>query len=83
MMRAFPISYSREWRGGAVAVFKTGPKDARVEMVGFPCAPIPHCRQGLRGVIGGMCELVCTKAYVSEIRGLCTDTTLGYTVAWA
>jgi hypothetical protein len=83
MLKVFPVQFMREWRGGGTAVFKLGPKDARVEVVGFPIAPIAHCRTGLRGVIGGMCELVCTKCYVSEIRELCTDTTLGYRVAWA
>jgi hypothetical protein len=83
MLRLFPATFTREWRGGAVGVFKVGPKDARVEIVGFPCAPIGHCRAGLRGVIAAMCELVCTKAYANEIRHLCTGSTLGFRVAWA
>lgn len=83
ILRAMPVSFAREWKGGAVAIFKVGPKDARIELAGFPCAPIPHCRTGLRGVIAGMCELVCTKAYANEIRELCTDLTLGYRVSWA
>jgi hypothetical protein len=83
ILKVFPVQFSREWKGGGTAVFKVGPKDARIEIVGFPVASIGHCRAGLRGVIGGMCELVCTKAYVSEIRELCTDSQLGYRVAWA
>ena len=83
ILKLFPVSFTREWRGGAAAVFKVGPKDARVEIAGFPISSIPHCRTGLRGVIGGMCELVCTKVYVNEIRDLCTESTLGYRVAWA
>jgi hypothetical protein len=83
MLKTFPVQFAREWIGGGTAVFRIGPKDARVEIVGFPISSIAHCRTGLRGVLGGMCELVCTKAYVSEIRELCTDSTLGYRVAWA
>jgi hypothetical protein len=83
ILKLFPTSFTREWRGGAAAIFRVGPKDARVEIAGFPVSPIPHCRTGLRGVLAGMCELVCTKAYANEIKPLCTDTTLGYRVAWA
>jgi hypothetical protein len=75
--------WHREWRGGDVAVFKIGPKDARIEIVGYPGAAIPYCRHGLRGIAMGMSELVCTKAYAQEIRELCTATTLGFRIAWA
>jgi hypothetical protein len=83
ILKQFPANWEREWRGGGVGVFKVGPKDARIEIVGFTGAPIPYCRNGLRGVLMGLSELVCTKAYASEIRALCTDTTLGFRVAWA
>jgi hypothetical protein len=76
-------SWDREWKGGGVSITKVGPKDARVDIVGFIGSPIPYCRNGLRGVAMGLCELVCTKAYAQEIRELCTETTLGFRVAWA
>lgn len=83
MLKLVPVSFSREWRGGAVAVFRCGPKDARVEIAGFPCSPIPHCRAGLRGVVMALCDRVCTKSYAQEIRALCTESTLGFGVSWA
>jgi hypothetical protein len=83
VLRVLPAVFEREWRGGGMAVYRIGPKDARVEFAGFPCSSITYCRVGMRGLIAAMCELVCAKAYVQEIRKLCTPTTLGYTVAWA
>jgi hypothetical protein len=75
--------WQRVWRGGDVAVFKLGPKEARVEAVGWPCARVPYCQRGLRGVLLGQTELFCKRAYVREIPSLCTSTALGYRIAWA
>jgi hypothetical protein len=83
ILRSLPSAWDREWKGGGIAVWKVGPKDARVEIVGFPGCAIPYCRNGIRGIAMGMCELVCTKAYAQEIRGLTSSTTLGIRVSWA
>ncbi len=71
------------WRGGDVATFKTGPKEARVEIVGWPCAEFAYTRRAMQGVLLGQTELFCKKAYVQEIASRCTRTSLGYRVAWA
>jgi hypothetical protein len=34
------------------------------------------------GVLLGQTELFCKKAYVREVKELCTRTTLGYRVSW-
>jgi hypothetical protein len=83
VLKQLPANWDREWKGGGVGIFKIGPKDARVEMLGFAGAAIPYCRNGLRGVVMGLCELVCTKAYAQEIRELCTPTSVAFRVAWA
>jgi hypothetical protein len=75
--------WQRVWEGGDVAVFKLGPKEARVEVAGWPCSRVPYCRRALRGLLVGQTELFCKKAYATEISRLCTPTTLGYRVAWA
>jgi hypothetical protein len=75
--------WQRVWEGGDVAVFKLGPKEARVELAGWPCARVPYCRRALRGLLIGQSELFCKKAYATEVPHLCTATTLGYRVAWA
>ena len=82
-LRILPAVLARELRGGACAVYKVGPKDAHIEIIGFPCCSIPYCRTALRGMAVGVCELVCAKAYAQEIRELSSDTSVGYRVAWA
>jgi hypothetical protein len=83
ILKLFPSQFEREWRDGACGIFRMGPKDARMELIGFPCSAIPYARNGLRGVALGLTELVCTKAYVSEVRELCTDMTMAFRIAWA
>lgn len=83
VLKTFPAEFERQWRGGACGIFQVGPKDARIELIGFPVAEIPYARIALRGMAIGLCELVCTRAYVQDVRELCTATTIGYRVAWA
>ena len=78
-----PRLWLQVWRGGDVATYKTGPKEARVEIVGWPCAEFAYVRRAMHGVLLGQTELFCKKAYVHDIASLCTPTTLGYRVAWA
>jgi hypothetical protein len=79
--------YSRLWarlfRGGDVAVYKTGPKDARLEVVGLPLARIGYFRAGFRGVNRATCALFSASVYVHDVPRLCTGTTLGFRMSWA
>jgi hypothetical protein len=83
MLRVLPIEFDRQWRGGACGIFRVGPKDARIEMIGFPVSAIPYARIALRGLTMGLCDLVCRRSYVHDVRELCNDTTIAYRVAWA
>jgi hypothetical protein len=74
--------WDRSWLGGGVGAFKLGPKEARVEIVGWPVAQFRYTRVGMRGVIAGGLELFCQKIYVQEIADMCTPLTLGYRVSW-
>jgi hypothetical protein len=71
------------WQGGAAGVFKLGPKEARLEVLGWPCAKFTYCRNGILGVTQGLIQLFCRKVYVRDVPKLCTATTLGYRIAWA
>ncbi len=71
------------WVGGGVGVYKLGPKEARLEIVGWPCAKFTYCRNGILGVTQGLIQLFCRKVYVREVPRLCTSTSLGYRIAWA
>jgi hypothetical protein len=71
------------WRGGDVSVFRLGPREARVEILGWPCSAIAYCRIAMRGMLNAQTALFCRKSYVAEVSSLCTASTLGYRVAWA
>jgi hypothetical protein len=75
--------WDRIWVGGGVGVFQLGPKEARIEVIAWPCSRVSYCRVAMRGVIHGVTDLFCQKAYVHEIPKLCTPTTLGFKVQWA
>lgn len=68
---------------GAIAVAKLGPKDARVEIVGYPLADIPYNRVTMRGILVGGIELFCRRAFAREIPELCDHRSLGLHVSWA
>ncbi len=74
--------WTRATVGGAVGVAKLGPKQARVEVVGFPLAHLRYNRVGTRGIVHGVVQLFCTSAFVHEVTPLCTKTTLGFRVQW-
>ncbi len=67
--------------GGGIRVLKVGPKEARVELAGFPACRYRYCRIGLRGVLTGMTEMFCTKAHVSELP-VWTDDSGVMRIAW-
>lgn len=58
--------WKRIWHGGGVCVRKQGPKEARVEIAGWPCAKSAYCRAGLRGVLLGLTEPLAVRAYARE-----------------
>lgn len=70
-------------RGGSAAVYRTGPKEARVEMHGISLARIRYFRNGFRGVVTAAGQLFCAKMYVSDVTRLMTPTTLVLRFAWA
>jgi hypothetical protein len=70
------------WRGGAIEVTKHGPKDARLEWVGQPCAAIGYYRTSFCGFVRGVLELFCRRCYVHVISNRCGSTTLSVRIAW-
>jgi hypothetical protein len=75
--------WERIWVGGAVTVTEVGPKDARLEILGWTCSRYPYCKTAMRGVLTGTLDLFCQRTFVSPIEPLCTSMTLGYRIAWA
>jgi hypothetical protein len=75
--------YDRLFVGGGVIVTRLGPKEARVEGLRLPLSRIPYFRTAFRGLNEASCELFCTKAYVEEIKKLCTPESIGLRISWA
>jgi hypothetical protein len=59
--------WDRVWQGGGVAVTRTGPKDALIEVAGWPCAEQPYCRAAMPWVVTAVTELFCRKAFVIDV----------------
>lgn len=72
-----------QWRGGAFSVHKIGPKDARLEWHGQPCAASAYFRAGFAGVLTTMGGLFCERPWVRLIENRCTSSVASYRLAWA
>jgi hypothetical protein len=70
------------WRGGAFEITRHGPKDARVEWYGQPCAAIEYYRTSFCGFVRGVLGLFCRRCYVRTVPARCGPTTLSVRVAW-
>jgi hypothetical protein len=75
--------WSRTMDGGAVAVQRRGPKEARVLLIGYPLADIRYNRIAMRGIVTGFVELFCERAYVKEIPSHSDARSLGMRLSWA
>lgn len=68
LARQAPRIWARGWVGGAVGCTKLGPKELKLEIVGWPCAGISYSRWGMRGLTLGVAKLISREAYVRELR---------------
>lgn len=74
--------YDRLFRGGGIAVTRTGPKDARVDLVGNPLCDIEYFRIGVRGVYEAALELFCQRITTQEIARRYPGLDLGVRISW-
>jgi hypothetical protein len=79
----FQRYWERGYDGGGVGVFRTGPKEARLEIVHVRLVDARYYRNALRGLITGIVELFCTKAYVVERPGARAPGTMTMRLQWA
>lgn len=63
----FDRLYRRAANGGAAAVFKLGPKEARGEFVGCELFDIDYFRHAFRGVLLNVGALFCEKLYIHDM----------------
>lgn len=74
--------YERLFRGGGIAVTRTGPKDARVDMVGNPLCDIEYFRTGVRGVYESALELFCQRVTTQEIPRRYVGLDMALRISW-
>jgi hypothetical protein len=63
--------FDRLWRrganGGGISVLRTGPKEARVEIIGCALFDIAYFRNAFRGVLLGIGDMFCRSPYVHDV----------------
>jgi hypothetical protein len=68
--------------GGAITVYKLGPKDARAELVECPVLAIPYFRNAVAGVLWGITDLFCQRAFIRELPSMRTSARAAYRSQW-
>lgn len=76
------VLWDRMFEGGAPAVMRLGPKEARVDIVGLPFAHLRYPRIGIRGVLTGIMHLLVKTAYVNDVTAFSMSNTLSFRVSW-
>jgi len=74
--------WDRAFDGGAPFVFRLGPKEARIDVVGLPFSHLHYPRVAIRGVITGVMRLLVKTVYVNDVTTFSTGNTLSYAVSW-
>jgi hypothetical protein len=75
--------YDRLVIGGGLAVYQVATKEAIVSAYNVPLFEIPYFATAWRGVIQGLCELFCSKAYVKSGTLATGGKKMTYVVSWA
>jgi hypothetical protein len=79
----FQRLWDRLLQGGSGAVYKLGPKEARVEAHGIALVSIPYFRNAWRGMLAGSGALFCGKMFVTELPQHTLKDSFVMRVAWA
>src|SRR5580704_8119876 len=79
----FPRLWDRVLDGGGVAVYRLGPKEARIEIVSLPLVDIPYFRTAFRGFIAAGCGIFASKVYGKELPSVRGSGRTQYRMSWA
>lgn len=77
-----PRLWSRAFMGGAIGGTQLGPKELRLDVVGWPCARIPYCRYALRGICLGLAKLLSREAYARSVPAPSGTENLSLLLSW-
>lgn len=76
--------WSRAFLGSGIRVVKTGPKDARLEVVRHPLIQsVPYYRHSFRGFCTSLFEMFCLKMWFREQRVRPEDAVATFRAQWA
>ena len=71
------------WKGSDLAVYRLGPKEARYDWVGQPCAGVPYFVRSFGGFMRALVGLFCNKVYTHLVPARSSETSLSIRIAWA
>lgn len=74
--------WDRVWVGGGVCVYKLGPKEALVEIVGWPLARYGYIRVALPAMAWGLTELFARKVFSHNVPEHAGDDCAGIRLSW-
>jgi len=74
--------WDRAYQGGGIRVTKIGPKEARGDVAQARISESTYFRHALRGLLVGVLELFCQKAYVS-VAPVQASASVTYKMQWA
>jgi hypothetical protein len=77
-----PRIYAKSWVGGGVGVYRSGPRDARIVMTGWPMAKFAYTRNGTRGILLAGVGLFCKEAQAQTLQRFCSDTEVCVRLQW-
>jgi hypothetical protein len=69
-------------QGGAMAIYKLGPKEARIEIEGFPLARYRYNVVTMRGITQAAAKVFCDRAFARDIPSRCGPTQIALRVSW-
>lgn len=80
VLQRLPSIWERVTRGGGAAVYKLGPKDARIDVLEMSLCAIDYYRYGLEGLIEGSLALTARSIRVTHKKT--SDRTASYFISW-
>jgi hypothetical protein len=78
-----PRFWSRAYDGGGLAVYRTGPKDARIDLLEIALCDIPYYRRALAGWMAGTLDLFCERLYFHDTPARAGPGTARFVAQWA
>ncbi len=75
--------WMRGYDGGGIAIYKLGPKDARLDLVQSALCESPFYRRALRGWLTGLTQLFCKTLYLNELGQHEGTASVAYRAQWA